>query len=76
MVRAVLVIAIIGAILSRFHSPAIAAAMLTAGVTPAAIGLFAGFLGRDPRGGIFTVVLASAWLISGALFTSAKADAA
>ncbi len=71
---AVLLIAILGAILSRFHSQAIAVAMLTAGLTQAAIGLFAGILGPDPRGGIFTIVLASFWFISGALFKSANKD--
>jgi len=69
---AVLVIAILGAILSRFHPYAMASAMLFAGMIQAAIGLFAGVLGSDPRGGIFTIILASFWLIAAALFRSAR----
>jgi hypothetical protein len=70
---AVLLIAIGGAILSRFHKRAMAIAMFAAGTTQAAIGLFAGILGTDMRGGIFTIILATAWIISGALFRAAKA---
>jgi MFS family permease len=66
---AVLLIAILGAILSRLHKRAIAAAMFAAGTAQAAIGLFAGILGTDMRGGIFTIILATAWIISGALFS-------
>lgn len=65
---AVLLIAITGAILSRFQKRAIAIAMFAAGTAQSAIGLFAGILGTDLRGGIFTIILASAWLISSALF--------
>lgn len=65
---AVLMIAILGAILSRFHAQAMASAMLVAGLTQTAIGLFAGILGTDMRGGIFTIILASVWLIAAALF--------
>lgn len=68
----VLLIAILGAILLRFHPYAIASAMLFAGLIQAAIGLFAGVFGPDPRGGIFTIILASFWLISAALFRSAR----
>lgn len=68
---AVLMIAILGAILSRFRSHALAIATLTAGLTQAAIGLFAGILGTDMRGGIFTIVLSCFWLIAAALFSIA-----
>ena len=71
---AVLLIAISGAILSRFRPGTIAPAMFATGTAQAAIGLFAGILGTDPRGGIFTIVLASFWFISGALFSNAKRD--
>ncbi len=69
----VLLIAICGTIISRFHKRAMAIAMLAAGVTQAATGLVAGIMGPDPRGGIFTIVLSSFWLISAALLRSAKA---
>ena len=68
----VLMIAVLGAIFARFHPYAVASAMLFAGLTQAAIGLFAGVFGTDPRGGIFTIILASFWLISAALFRSAS----
>jgi hypothetical protein len=46
---AVLLIAITGAALSRFQKRAMAIAMFAAGMTQAAIGLFAGILGTDMR---------------------------
>jgi hypothetical protein len=64
----VLLIAISGAILSRFRKGIMAPAMLAAGTMQAAIGLFAGILGSDPRGGIFTIVLAVPWMVAGILF--------
>lgn len=70
MFGAVLLIAILGAIASRY----IAFAMLAAGLAQAAIGLFAGILGPDPRGGIFTIVLALPWAIAAALFTKGRAE--
>ncbi len=69
---AVLLIAITGAILSRLQPRAMAPAMFTAGAAQAAIGLFAGILGTDPRGGIFTILLAVPWIIAGALFSNAR----
>lgn len=69
---AVLLFAILGSILFRFHPGAMATAMFAAGLTQAAIGLFLGVLSTDVRGGIFTIFLASFWLISGALFRSAQ----
>jgi hypothetical protein len=65
---AVLLIAITGAILSRFQKRAIAIAMFAAGTAQSAIGLFPGIFGTDIRGGIFTIILASAWMISSAFF--------
>lgn len=65
---AVLMIAILGAIVSRFHARTMTTAMFVAGLAQAAIGLFAGVLGTDMLGGIFTIVLASFWFISAALF--------
>lgn len=64
----VLLIVITGAILSRFQKRAMATAMFAAGTAQAAIGLFAVVLGTDVRGGIFTIVLSSAWMVSSALF--------
>ncbi|HEV7232666.1 MAG TPA: hypothetical protein VGN36_00375 [Sphingorhabdus sp.] len=64
----VLLIAILGAIKSRY----IAAAMFAAGALQAAIGLFAGVLGTDSRGGVFTIILSAFWIIAGALFSNAK----
>ncbi len=71
---AVLLIAMTGAILSRFKPGAIAHAMFAAGLVQAAIGLFAGVLGTDRPGGIFTIILAVLWLISGALFKAGNRD--
>ena len=70
---AVLLIAIAGAIFSRFHKRAMATAMFAAGTTQAVIGLFAGILGTDMRGGIFTIVLATLWFVAGALFRALPA---
>jgi hypothetical protein len=72
---AVLLIAIGGAVLSRFHRRVMAPAMFAAGTAQAAIGLFAGILGLDPRGGIFTIAVASAWIISGTLYLIADRKA-
>lgn len=69
---AVLLIAICGAILSRFRSSAMAYAMFAAGSVQATIGTVAGILGTDMRGGVFTLVLAGLWMISAALFRIAS----
>jgi MFS family permease len=69
---AVLLIAILGAILSRFHRRAMAFAMFAAGTAQVAIGLFAGILGADMRGGILTVILAILWIIAGTLHLMAS----
>lgn len=73
---AVLLIAITGAILSRYKPGAMANAMFAASALQAAIGLFAGILDTDIRGGIFTVVLAGLWAISAALFRAAAKNEA
>jgi len=64
---AVLMIAITGSILSRFRLHIMATAMFAAGTVQVAIGTFAGMLGTDMRGGIFTIVLSAARFISAAL---------
>lgn len=69
----VLAIAIGGAILSRAVKPIMATTMLTAGTVQAAIGLFAGLIGSDPRGGVFTLILSGLWFVAAALFRAAKA---
>lgn len=70
---AVLMIAVAGAILSRVRDGIISTAMFAAATAQAAIGLFAGILSTDMRGGIFTIVLAVLWIISGMLFRRAGA---
>lgn len=69
---AVLLTAICGSILSRFHKSILPAAMFAAGTIQAAIGVFAGVLGPDMRGGIFTIILSAPWIISSALFYAAR----
>jgi predicted membrane channel-forming protein YqfA (hemolysin III family) len=68
----VLLIAIAGSATSRLHKAVLPAAMFAAGVVQASIGLFAGILGSDPRGGVFSIVLALPWIIAGALFANAR----
>lgn len=65
---AVLMIAITGSIISRFVGGILPLTMFAAGAAQAAIGIFAGIFGSDPRGGIFTIVLSAAWFISSLLF--------
>ena len=69
---AVMLTAIGGSILSRFHKSILPAAMLAAGTIQAAIGLFAGVLGADMRGGIFTIILSAPWIVSSMLFYVAR----
>lgn len=68
---AVLLIAVAGALLSRFRSGMMAVAMFAAGLTQMGIGVFAGIFGTDMRGGIFTLILSGFWLVSAALFRAA-----
>jgi hypothetical protein len=68
---AVLLIAIIGSIAARYRTYIMANAMFVAGVLQVAIGTFAGVLGTDIRGGIFTVIIAAPWIVSGALLRRA-----
>ena len=65
---AVLLIAIVGSIASRFRRRILPQAMFVAGIVQISIGVFAGILGSDARGGRFTIVLSVAWLISSLLF--------
>lgn len=69
---AVLLIALGGAILGRFRNTALVWAMLLAGLAQAAIGIGFGVLGTDIRGGIFTLILSSLWLLSAALFHASQ----
>lgn len=64
----VLMAAVIGAWLSGLHSLVLPTFMAAAGTIQAAIGLFAGILGGDPRGGIFTILVALLWWLAGGLF--------
>ena len=72
----VLLIAITGSVASRFFRGILPAAMFTAGSVQAAIGIFAGIWGPDPRGGIFTILLSTAWFISSLLFWCARRSGA
>jgi hypothetical protein len=49
--------------------------MMVAGIVQINIGVFAGILGSDARGGRFTIVLSVAWLISSLLFWLADRSA-
>jgi hypothetical protein len=69
---AVLFIAIAGCIASRGRRSILPIAMFLAGTLQIGIGTFAGIWGSDMRGGRFTIVLASAWLISSLLFWCAR----
>ena len=68
---AVLLIAIAGSIASRFRGSILPFAMFLAGALQVAIGIFAGILGSDMRGGKFTIVLSVAWFIASFLFSCA-----
>jgi hypothetical protein len=72
---AVLLIAIVGSIASRFRRRILQQAMLVAGIVQISIGVFAGILGSDAHGGRFTIVLSVAWLISSLLFWLAERNA-
>ena len=69
---AVLLIAICGAILSRFRRGAMVYAMFGAGLAQAVIGTVTGILGADLRGGVFTLVLSGLWMIAAGLFRRAE----
>jgi hypothetical protein len=73
---AVLLIAITGSVASRLFRGILPQAMLVAGSVQVAIGIFAGVLGSDPRGGIFTILLSTAWFISSLLFWCARRNGA
>jgi hypothetical protein len=64
---AVLLIAIGGSVVSRFRANIMPSTIFAAGTVQVAIGTFAGVLGTDMRGGIFTIVLSAAWFISAIL---------
>lgn len=67
----VLMIATTGSFVSRFRSDIMPSAMFAAGTVQVAIGTFAGVLGTDMRGGMFTIVLSAAWFISAMLLHGA-----
>lgn len=69
---AVLLTALGGAIAGRFQAKALSHAMLAAGLIQASIGIGFGVLGADMRGGIFTLILSSLWLLSAALFHASR----
>jgi hypothetical protein len=65
---AVLFIAIVGSIASRFRDRILPWAMFGAGAVQVAIGTLAGIWGTDIRGGRFTIILSVAWFIASLLF--------
>ncbi len=67
----VLLIAVAGAWLSILHRLILPTFMLAAGVTQFAIGLFAGILGSDFRGGLFTILLSTLWWLASVFFAIA-----
>ncbi|MFM2236731.1 MAG: hypothetical protein RL209_765 [Pseudomonadota bacterium] len=69
---AVLFIAIVGSIASRFRGSILPFAMFLAGALQVAIGIFAGILGSDMRGGKFTIVLSVAWFMASFFFWYAR----
>lgn len=69
---AVLLIAIVGSITSRFRGSILPQAMFAAGSLQIVIAAFAGIFGTDMRGGIFTMVLSVAWFVSAFLFWCAR----
>ena len=70
--RAVLVVALLGAVLARFRPRGMALAMVVSGIVYTGIAL--GGLATDPRGAVFSLGFATLWLLSAALFhTSGKA---
>lgn len=68
----VVLIALVGAILSRFGTEGMALAMFTAGTVQASIATIFGILGSDYRGGVFTIVLSTTWILAGALFKASR----
>jgi hypothetical protein len=67
-------IALAGTVVARFRASGMALAMAAAGVSQiviAAVGMAA-----DPRGGVFSMLLACPWLLSAWLFRKASADPA
>ena len=68
---AVLLIAVAGVWLSILHRLILPTFMLAAGVTQFAIGLFAGILGSDFRGGLFTILLSTLWWLASVFFAIA-----
>jgi hypothetical protein len=68
-------LALVGAILARFRAPGMALAMAVAGIAQMAIA--ATGMPTDPRGGLFSLVMAGIWFLSAALFHLAgRTDAA
>lgn len=66
----VLLIALIGAVLSRFQAAGMARAMVVTAVAQAAIGL--GGMSMDVRDGVFSAGFAILWLLAAALFRAAR----
>ncbi|MDQ3144473.1 MAG: hypothetical protein M3Q57_06290 [Pseudomonadota bacterium] len=68
----VLLVALIGAVLARLEPPGMARAMAATAAAQALVGAFG--LAADPRGAIFSIVLAGPWLIAAALFHNAARE--
>ena len=59
-------LALAGAAVARLRAPGMAVVMLVCGA--AQIAIAAGGLAPDPRGGVFSMVMAGSWLLSAVLF--------
>ncbi|MGQ0661928.1 hypothetical protein [Sphingosinicella sp.] len=71
---AVLLVALLGSAVARCRPAGMALALAAAGLVQ--IGVALGGLGADPRGAVFSIVLAGPWLLAAALFRAAAKDAA
>lgn len=68
----VLLVALLGSILARFAPAGMVRAMAATALAQAAAG--AAGLAADPRGGLFAMLFAGAWLLAAALFRSAAQE--
>lgn len=68
----VIVVALVGSVVARFRARGMAVAMGVAAL--AHIGLAVGGMFTDLRGGIFSALMAGAWVLAAALFGSARSD--
>ncbi len=70
----VLFVALTGAIIGRFEPAGMARAMAVTAAAQALVGAFG--LSADPRGALFSIVLAGPWLVAAGLFHNASRERA